>query len=83
MSMEASLSPNESTVAEVVRRWALGRRVAGSISGRVIVFAFLGNMLNLDCLSLPRCNKFDHIIEVIFQVRFIHIKLITVGSRKQ
>ena len=40
-------------MAEVVRRWALDQRVVGI--GRVIVFAFLGKMLNIDCLTLPRC----------------------------
>ena len=43
-----------SVVAIVVRCWALHRRVAGSNTGRVAVFAFLGKKLNLDCLSRPR-----------------------------
>ena len=33
---------------------ALDQRVAGSNPKRVAVFAFLGKMLNLDCLSQPR-----------------------------
>ena len=45
----------ESVMAKVVRRWALDQRVAGSNPGRVIAFAFLGKMLNLDCLTPPRC----------------------------
>ena len=45
----------KSAVANVVRRWALDQRVAGSNPGRVAVFAFLGKMLNLDCLSPPSC----------------------------
>jgi hypothetical protein len=45
----------ESTVAKVVRRWALDQRVVGSNPGQVTVFAFLGKMLNLDCPTPPRC----------------------------
>ena len=45
----------ESEVAKVVRCWALDQRVMSSNPGRVTVFAFLGKMLNLDCLSPPRC----------------------------
>ena len=45
----------ESAVAKVVRCWALDQRVAGTNPGRVIVFAFLGKMINLDCLTPPRC----------------------------
>ena len=47
-------SKYESAVAQVVRRWSLDQRVAGSCPGRVAVFAFLGKMLNLDCLCSPR-----------------------------
>ena len=47
------LSTSESAVAKVVRRWSLDQRVAGSNSGRVAVFAFLGKMLTLHCLSSP------------------------------
>ena len=39
---------------QVVRRWALDQMVAGSNPGRAAMFAFLGKMLDLDCLSPPR-----------------------------
>ena len=46
----------ESAVATTVMCWALDlyQRVVGSNLGGVAVFAFLGKMLNLDCLSPPR-----------------------------
>ena len=54
----------ESAVAKVVRRWALDERVAGSNLGRVTVFAFLGKMLAVDCLSPHRCmsTRFGHVL---------------------
>ena len=41
----------DSEVAKVVRRWSLDQRVVGSNPGRVAVFAILGRMLNIECLS--------------------------------
>ena len=55
----------ESAVATVVRCWALDQRVAGSNPGWVAVYAFMGKMLNPDCLSQPREYK-------LVPVRVVH-----------
>ena len=58
----------QSLVAKVVRRWALDQRVIGSNPGRVTMSAFLGTMLNLDCLSPARSINgylFEHVCKAI------------------